>query len=84
MTERARAFVAGNLEAAADLGRRLAIEVADPDSFVDVLRAGLAALVDPEYRDGIQRVAPGLGPVLGVRQPLLAAVWRSFRGHTRR
>jgi 3-methyladenine DNA glycosylase AlkD len=43
----------------------------------------MTELADPEYREGEQRVAPGLGPVLGVRWPLNAAISRGFRTATR-
>ncbi len=72
-TERARALVAQRRPIAKALGRSLAELAADPDAFVDALRAGLADLADPEYREAQSRVAPGIGPVLGVRWPLLAA-----------
>ena len=45
--------------------------------------AGLRSLADPEYLDGQQRIAPGIGAVYGVRWPLMAAVARGFRGATR-
>ena len=45
--------------------------------------AGLPALADPEYLEGMQMVAPGIGPVLGVRQPLLRAVGSGLRAATR-
>ena len=35
------------------------------------VHAGLERLADPEYHEGMHWVAPGLGPTLGVRQPLL-------------
>jgi 3-methyladenine DNA glycosylase AlkD len=41
-------------------------------------------LADPEYRQGISGVAPGIGTVLGVRGPLLHAVGRGLRSTTRR
>jgi 3-methyladenine DNA glycosylase AlkD len=44
----------------------------------------MSELADPEYLEGEQRVAPGLGPVLGVRWPLNAAISRGFRNATRR
>jgi 3-methyladenine DNA glycosylase AlkD len=56
----------------------------DPEAFARALQAGLSGLADPEYLAGQHRVAPGLGPVHGVRWPLLAAVQRGFRGATRR
>ena len=41
------------------------------------------ALSDEEYREGSRRIAPGIGPIYGVRWPLSAAVERSFRKATR-
>lgn len=83
-TTRATAFVLDRRPAAEDLGRRLADEVGDPDAFVTVLRAGLTRLADAEYRAGQRRVAPGIGPLHGVRWPLIEGVKRGFRAATRR
>lgn len=83
-TARAVAFVAARREGAEALGVSLAGHVSEPDAFADALRAGLERLADPEYQAGQQLVAPGLGPVHGVRWPLLAAVARGFRTATRR
>jgi 3-methyladenine DNA glycosylase AlkD len=83
VTARAVAFVAEHKPAAEALGARLADEVNDPDAFAAMLVAGLQSLADPEYFEGQQRVAPGIGPVYGVRWPLMAAVARGFRGATR-
>jgi 3-methyladenine DNA glycosylase AlkD len=83
-TERAVAFVADHKPAAEALGRELAGQVWDPEGFARILAAGLADLADPEYREGSQRIAPGLGPIHGVRWPLLAAVERGFRVATSR
>ncbi len=83
-TERAVAFVAERRASAEALGRRLGDSVTDPEAFAAVLRRGLADLADPEYQAGQIRVAPGLGPVIGVRWPLLAAVGRGLRAATRR
>jgi 3-methyladenine DNA glycosylase AlkD len=69
----ARAFVAEKLPAARDVGRHLAEELDDPVAFVAAARTGLAALADPEYVIGQRLVAPGIGPTLGVRTPLLEA-----------
>ena len=55
----------------------------DPDEFATALTRGLASLSDPEYVTGQQRVAPGIGPIHGVRWPLIAAVARGFRNATR-
>jgi 3-methyladenine DNA glycosylase AlkD len=78
-TARAVAFVAAHREQAEGLGRSLIDSIHDPDAFARELEAGFAGLADPEYLEGEQRVAPGLGPVLGVRWPLNAAVARGFR-----
>ncbi len=42
------------------------------------------ALADPEYREGAAVIVPGIGPFLGVRQPLLTAVGRGLRSALRR
>jgi 3-methyladenine DNA glycosylase AlkD len=83
-TERARAFVAGHKDDATALGRDAGELVGSPAELEETLRAGLEQLADPEYREGMDRVAPGIGPILGVRQPLLRAVGRGLRAATRR
>ena len=82
-TAHAVAFVAAHRDAAEALGTDLAEFTNDPDGFAAALTKGLASLADPAYLDGQQRVAPGIGPVHGVRWPLLAAVSRGFRNATR-
>jgi 3-methyladenine DNA glycosylase AlkD len=82
-TERARALVADRKAEAAALGREAGELIHDPASLVGTLRTGLEALADPEYLAGIHHVAPGIGPVLGVRQPLLHTVTRALRAATR-
>ena len=82
-TARAVAFVAERREEAEQLGHALADLVHDPDGFARELEAGFARLADPEYLEGERRIAPGLGPVLGVRWPLNAAVARGFRAEIR-
>jgi 3-methyladenine DNA glycosylase AlkD len=84
VTERAIAFVADHRPGAEALGTELAELTGDPEAFAGALRDGLTSLSDPEYVDGQKRVAPGIGPVLGVRWPLIEAVKRGFRGATRR
>ena len=84
VTARAVAFVAEHKPAAEALGVSLAEYIQDPDAFAAALRAGLEELADPGYHEGQQTVAPGLGPTLGVRWPLLAAVVRGFKQETRR
>ena len=83
-TTRATAFVLERRPAAEDLGRRLADELGDPDAFAAVLRAGLTRLADPDHLAGQRRVAPGIGPLHGVRRPLIDGVLRGFRAATRR
>ena len=82
-TERANAFVEARLADAAALGRSLGDLVNDPDAFVGALEAGFERLADPEYQEGQHFIAPGLGPVLGVRRPLMAAAERGLRTATR-
>jgi 3-methyladenine DNA glycosylase AlkD len=84
ITARAIELVADRKPNAENLGHRLADETGDPDRFADVLRAGLAALADPEYLAGQRRIAPGIGDLHGVRWPLIEAVKRGFREATRR
>ncbi len=82
-TARSAAFVDEKLDAASALGSGLAEHLQVPDLLVTALRAGLATLADPEYLAGQRRVARGLGPIHGVRRPLLAAVTRAFLAETR-
>jgi 3-methyladenine DNA glycosylase AlkD len=82
-TARAEAFVADRRPRADALGTRLADEIQDPGAFATALRSGLEALADPEYRDGQRRIAPGLGPIHGVRRPLLAAIVGGLERATR-
>jgi 3-methyladenine DNA glycosylase AlkD len=82
-TERARAMVAARKDAALALGRRAGELVNEPASVVATLREGLEELADPAYLAGQRTIAPGIGPQLGVRQPLLTAVSRGLRAATR-
>jgi 3-methyladenine DNA glycosylase AlkD len=82
-TQRAVALVAARREPAEHLGRSLADLINQPDEFAAALRRGLVDLADPDYLEGQRRVAPGIGAILGVRWPLLAAVERGFRQATR-
>jgi 3-methyladenine DNA glycosylase AlkD len=84
ITERAVAFVAEHKPDAEELGRRLAEEIDDPDSFATMLTEGFSALADPVYHEGQRTVIPGLGRTHGVRWPLIMAVNRGFREATRR
>jgi 3-methyladenine DNA glycosylase AlkD len=77
-------FVAEHLALATALGGQLADLVLDPDAFVAAITSGFATLADPVYADGSRSIAPGLGPVLGVRLPLMEAVHKAFKRGTRR
>jgi 3-methyladenine DNA glycosylase AlkD len=83
-TERAIAFVAARRPEAERIGASLAESIWDPDAFAAALTAGLGRLADPEYLEGQQRIAPGIGQVYGVRWPLMAAIARGFRDATRK
>lgn len=83
-TARSTALVAARRDGAEALGRSVADLLADPDALARALDAGLRDLADSEYLDGQRRVAPGIGPLFGVRLPLLAAIGRGFRQSTRR
>ena len=83
-TARAVAFVAAHRDEAERLGAALAEDTNDPDAFAVGLRVAFDRLADPEYQAGQAFIAPGLGPVHGVRWPLLAAIERGFRRVTRR
>jgi 3-methyladenine DNA glycosylase AlkD len=77
-------FVAAHLARADELGKSLADLVGDPDAFVAALRSGFAELGDPTFVAGQRLVAPGLGPVLGVRLPLMDAAHQAFKRGTRK
>jgi 3-methyladenine DNA glycosylase AlkD len=78
-TQRARALVAERSPEAITLGTLAGELVNEPATLAATVHAGLERLADPEYHEGMHGVAPGLGPTLGVRQPLLAAVSRGLR-----
>jgi 3-methyladenine DNA glycosylase AlkD len=82
-TRLARAFVADHRDEAVALGRAAGELVGDPAAVTSCLRDGLAALADPAYLEGQDRVAHGIGPVLGVRQPLLHATAQGLRAAMR-
>ena len=84
VTARSNAFVADRRDDAERMGRALADELGDPESFAALLRQSLAELSDPTYLDGQRRVAPGIGDLHGVRWPLIEAIKRGFREATRR
>ena len=83
-TVASRRFVVAHLARANELGERLAELVGDPDAFVATLRSGFAEIGDPAVQAGQRLIAPGIGPVLGVRLPLMTAVHREFKRGTRK
>ncbi len=78
-TKAARSFVTEHLPTARALGSALAEDLDDPAAFVAATRAGLATIADPTYVAGQRLVAPGIGPTLGVRTPLVEAVLAGLR-----
>ena len=83
-TLRSQAFVEAHVDDAIALGRRAGEAAQDPVEIAATLAQGLPTLADPDYLDGQRRVAPGIGELLGVRNPLLTAVTRGLRAATRR
>jgi 3-methyladenine DNA glycosylase AlkD len=83
ITARATAVVAELMPRATGLGRAIAEHVTDPTAFEGALADAYESLADPVYRDEQRRVAPGIGPVHGVRLPLQAALRKSFDRATR-
>ena len=77
-TRRAIDFVAAHARDADSLGAELADHVTDPQGFTALLEQALSRLADDEYRAGQAFVAPGIGPTIGVRNPLLARLRSSF------
>jgi 3-methyladenine DNA glycosylase AlkD len=84
ITTASNRFVAEHLPAATALGEELAETVADATVCAATLAEGFRTLADPVYADGVRSVTPGLGPVLGVRQPLMTATHRAFKRGTRK
>ncbi len=82
-TAASNAFVATHIAAARELGRRLADVVDEPNRCVEAMRDGLGTLADPAFLAGQRVVAPGIGPLLGVRLPLLEAVDRALQHELR-
>ncbi len=82
-TAHPQAFAAGQLDRARALGRRAAEDGRDAAEIAAALETGLPSLADAGCLEGQRRVAPGIGPLLGVRGPLLGAVARGLRESTR-
>lgn len=83
VTVRARQLVAERKDVAKALGREAGAHVHDPETLVARLVAGLPALADPEYLDGMRTAVPGIGAAFGVRLPLLRAIGSGLRAETR-
>ena len=82
--EYAATILARHESRAAELGEGLADFLDDPTEFAANLAAAFREMADPEYRDGQQWVAPGIGPTHGVRTPLQVGVRRAFEKASRR
>jgi 3-methyladenine DNA glycosylase AlkD len=83
-TVAANRFVAEHLDEARSLGERLPALVGDPRAFAATLGSGYASLGDPVYVTGVRSVTPGLGPIFGVRQPLMQTAHRAFSRGSKR
>lgn len=84
VSARAQAFVAEHVPMAVGFGRALGDVATEPERLEARLDEALASLADPAYAAEQRRVAPGVGPVKGVRLPLLRALRRSFDRATAR
>ncbi len=72
-------FIAEHMAKAVALGDHLADLAETPNAFLADIHKGFAQMSDPASADGIRAVAPTIGPVLGVRLPLLEATFKQFR-----
>jgi len=81
-TAASQAFVAGHLADAIALGECLAPLAGRPDDFVAAIEAGFREMADPAYVEGVHRVTPGLGQIVGVRLPLMEAAHKAFKRGT--
>ena len=79
----AAAVLARHEGRAVELGSALADSIHDPSAFATNLASAFRELADPEYRDGQQWVAPGIGPTHGVRTPLQVGLRRAFEKASR-
>jgi 3-methyladenine DNA glycosylase AlkD len=79
VSRRAAEFVEARRDHARSLGARLADLTEDPDSFTRLLTEGLEGLADHGYGAEQERVAPGSGPTIGVRVPLMRSVISTLR-----
>jgi len=79
ITVASQLFVEQHMARAVALGEHLADLVEAPNAFMADINKGLAQLSDANAVDGIRVIAPGIGPVLGVRLPLLEATHKRLR-----
>jgi 3-methyladenine DNA glycosylase AlkD len=84
VTAASNLFVTEHLAEATALGERLVDLVYDPDAFVAAITEGFKSIGDPVAADGVHSVTPGLGPVFGVRLPLMDAAQKAFKRGTRK
>ncbi len=84
ITAASNRFVVEHIARATALGDELADLVQDPGAFVAAAKQGFETIADPVYADGSRSIAPGLGPVLGVRLPLIEAAQKAFKRGTRK
>ena len=82
--EYAATILARHESRATELGAGLADFIHDPNAFAASISAAFREMADPEYRDGQQWVAPGIGPTHGVRTPLQVGLRRAFEKASRR
>jgi len=82
--EYAATILARHENRATELGAGLADFIHDPNAFAASLAAAFREMADPEYRDGQQWVAPGIGLTHGVRTPLQVGLRRAFEKASRR
>lgn len=75
----ADAYIASHRAEAVALGEGLAQSTEEPEAFVSVLVAGLAALSDAQYAATIRRVSPDSRTDLAVRGPLVSAIQAPLR-----
>ena len=82
--EHAASVLARHEAQATALGAALGDLVDDPAAFAANLAAAFREVADPEYRNGQEWVAPGIGPTHGVRTPLQVAIRRAFERASRK
>jgi hypothetical protein len=79
MSEGASAFVRAHLDEASALGHRLSDLIDQPDDYLEELRRGLEALVEPSYLATVTRACPQTSARFMVRGALSDAIARPVR-----